>query len=219
MGIFAFLSQKMANHRLSKHQTKQTDSVTSNETPSTRTSKHQKKDKNSKKKLKHTSSIASTATDASCCNINNQDIIESYMAAKNRHASAEELLQFWSSDQARVKFDDHDGMTAKDLILEIQNCFEAFQDLHFKYDSIEEAKPGEVFVEGLVVTGTHTGDLKFADFPVLPKTGKHIVLDEERLLFYFKDGKIIKMVDFALGNLTGPPGMYIAVGGKLEKPQ
>ncbi|CAB9517118.1 expressed unknown protein [Seminavis robusta] len=148
----------------------------------------------------------------------NEQIIEQYMAAKNRHASVEELLEFWTSDKAKAKFDDHGSMTARQLLTEINNLNQGFEDMMFTFESIEEVEPGVVLVEQLVVTGTHTSDLKFMDFPVIPKTNRHVVLDPERLYFTVKNGKITKMEDTALGNLTGPPGMYMAVGGKLIKP-
>lgn len=106
-------------------------------------------------------------------------------------------------------------MTAQMLLTEIQNCFRGFEDFKFNYESIEEVKPNEILVDGLVVTGTHTKEFKFANFPAIPATQRHTILDPERIFFHFEDGKIVKEEIVALGNLTGPPGMYVLVGGKL----
>ncbi|CAB9517117.1 expressed unknown protein [Seminavis robusta] len=151
--------------------------------------------------------------------IGNKEIIEAYMAAKNRHAPVEELLSYYTSEDAKANFDDHGSMTACQLVLEIRKLYEGFENILFTYESIEEVRPGEVLVEHLVVTGTHTADLRVMDFPVIPATNRHVVLDPERLWFTLKDGKIHRMEVTALGNLTGPPGLYVSVGGKLEMPK
>ena len=65
----------------------------------------------------------------------------------------------------------------------------------------------------------HTGPaFGFAVFPPVPTTNKHVVLDPERLWFTLKDGKIDKIEVIALGNLTGPAGLYLSIGGKMDMP-
>ncbi|CAB9502859.1 expressed unknown protein [Seminavis robusta] len=148
----------------------------------------------------------------------NAEAVENYMACLNRHGSVDEMLKLFTSENAKIKFDDSPSMTALGLVTEIRNCYLGFGDLKFNYESIKEVKPGQVLVEDLVVTGTHTQDFQFANFPVIPRTNKHVLLDPERLWFTMKDGKIYKQEITALGNLTGPPGMYLLVGGRLEPP-
>ena len=74
-------------------------------------------------------------------------------------------------------------------------------------------------MEDVEVTGTHTGvPVAFANLPPVTTSHKHVVLDKERLWVTMKDGKIDKMEIIALGNLTGPVGMYMAVGGTFPPP-
>ncbi|CAB9502849.1 expressed unknown protein [Seminavis robusta] len=148
----------------------------------------------------------------------NEDIITEYMATINRHGSVEELVDYFTSPDAPQVFEDGVVMPAAALMAEIRKVYLGFEDLRFNYDSIKEVKPGQVLLEDLCVTGTHTKDFAFANFPAIPPTGRHVVLDQERLWFTMKDGKIEKQEITALGNLTGPPGMYVSVGGKLEMP-
>ncbi|CAB9502759.1 expressed unknown protein [Seminavis robusta] len=156
---------------------------------------------------------ATTLSDAAV----NEHLIQDYISKVNEHASVEELLQFYAREDAPIKFDDMAPMPAVAVQTEIVNLTKSFKDFKFSYDSVKEIKPGVVQVDELVVSGTHNGEpYKFAVFPPVPATGKHVVLDPERSWFYMNDGKIVKEVITALGNLTGPPGMYISIGGNMD---
>ncbi|CAB9502761.1 expressed unknown protein [Seminavis robusta] len=159
---------------------------------------------------------ATTLSDAAV----NEHLIQDYISKVNEHASVEELLQFYASEEVPIKFDDMAPMPAVAVQTEIVKLTKSFKDFKFSYDSVKEIKPGVVLVEELVVSGTHNGEpYRFAVFPPVPASGKHAVLDPERMWFTMnKDGKIVKEVIMALGNLTGPPGMYISIGGNMDMP-
>lgn len=149
----------------------------------------------------------------------NEDAIFAYLEDVNRRAPVEELLKHFSSGDVPVLMEDSPPVNALFLLTEIRKVYLSFPDVEFKRESIKEVRPGEILVEEMEVTGTHTGEAyQFAHFPPVPTTHKHVVLDRERLWFTLKDGKIEKLEVVALGNLTGPPGMYISVGGKMEMP-
>ncbi|CAB9498185.1 expressed unknown protein [Seminavis robusta] len=157
------------------------------------------------------------ATGTSTDNLN-EELVAKYVAAVSAHASAEELLKHYASSTSRVLFDDTQAMDAGVMVTEIEKLYRSFNDMGFLYDSIKEIKPGVVLVENLQTTGTHTGPYTFANFPIVEATQKKIVLDPERCWFYMKDGKIDRVEITALGSLTGPPGMYLSVGGTMDMP-
>ncbi|CAB9502855.1 expressed unknown protein [Seminavis robusta] len=148
----------------------------------------------------------------------NERMIEEYFAVLNSHPSADEIVKHFTSSEAPVLFEDSNGMNAMVMATEMQKMYAGFNDFRFNYASIKEIKPGVVLVDDVNVTGTHTGPYQFANFPPVEATQKHVVLDDERLWYYVKDGKIAKLELTALGNLTGPPGLYISVGGKMDMP-
>ncbi|CAB9498180.1 unknown protein [Seminavis robusta] len=184
------------------------------------------KDKKSKKERKSKKSTAgsviSEQTEATTLLSDaavNEHLIQDFISKVNEQPTLEELLQFYASDDVPVKFDDMHIMPAVAVQTEVVKLTKSFQDFKFSYESVKEIKPGTVIVEDLVVSGTHNGEpYKFMAFPPIPATGKHVVLDPERVWFVMKDGKIVKHMILALGNLTGPPGMYISIGGNMDGP-
>lgn len=150
----------------------------------------------------------------------NEQIIARFVDTVNQHGTVEEMLAFFSSKDAPTEFEDELTMTALQILEEVRKLYMSFENFHFHYTSIKEVRPGKVLVEDLCATGTHTGvPFAFANYPAIPANNKHVVLDEERLWFTVnEDAKICRWEITALGNLTGPPGMYVSVGGKLEMP-
>ncbi|CAB9521349.1 hypothetical protein SEMRO_1187_G250460.1 [Seminavis robusta] len=148
----------------------------------------------------------------------NEHVAECFLAKVNAHASTEELLSFFTSSDAPIKFDDSEAMNAMVLATELQKVFAGFEDVTWNCGSIKEVKPNVVLLDDFYFTGTHTGPYQFANFPSVEATHKSIVLDPERCWFYMKGGKFKREETIALGNLTGPPGIYITVGGKMDSP-
>lgn len=192
----------------------------------TRPDKVDKQEKVTKKKKKKSNSSAPSVASTVSARLSgpddfrtpNEQTAEDWVDCVNKHGSVDEMLQCFASPDAPMNFEDGQTMPAFVMSTEIRKCYLGFDDLSFSYASIKEVRPGEVLVEELLVTGTHTGDMQFANFPPIPPTGKHVVLDPERLWMTMKDGKTVSMEIVALGNLTGPPGMYMSVGGRLDVP-
>ncbi|CAB9521350.1 expressed unknown protein [Seminavis robusta] len=156
--------------------------------------------------------------DASEIKTPNEQVVERFFAKLNAHASTEEFLSFFTSGDAPIKFDDSKVMNATIMATEMQKVYAGFGDLRLNYGSVKEVKPDVVLLDDLYATGTHTGPYQFANFPPVEATHKSIATDPERCWFHMKDGKFKGEEVIALGNLTGPPGMYIAVGGKMDIP-
>ncbi|CAB9512521.1 expressed unknown protein [Seminavis robusta] len=149
----------------------------------------------------------------------NEKVVANYMSAWNRHCSIEENLGFYESDDTPLRIEDTPDMPAKMFMVEMDKIFKSFPDIHFKHGTIKEEKPGQVFVDSIRVSATHTGEpYAFANFPPVPTTNKHIINDPERFLFFLKNGKITVMQVISLGDMTGPPGLYMQIGGKLQAP-
>lgn len=106
---------------------------------------------------------------------------------------------------------DLDGVTE-----EVQKMFDAFLDFKFMMRTPEESavQEGVIVVHDFVATGTHTGK-PFGIGPCEPikGTGKFVLLDAEEHHYYFRDGKVCKEEVVPMGEMTGPMGIYIQIGG------
>ncbi|CAB9524892.1 expressed unknown protein [Seminavis robusta] len=110
-------------------------------------------------------------------------------------------------------------MPAKIFMFDLDKIFKSFPDINFEHGTIKEESPGQVFVESIRVSATHTGEpYGFAYFPPVPTTNKHVINDPERFLFFLKNGKIAVMQIISLGDMNGGPGLYMQIGGKLQAP-
>ena len=149
----------------------------------------------------------------------NEKVIEAFLATFPDPAMEQKLSMFGSEDDL-VSFEDGNSMPAKVFVVEMSKLSTSFPDIIFDYESIRETQPGLVLVENLRVTGTHVGaPYGFSPYPELPTTNKYVVIDPERLWwFQVKDGKVTKMDVISLGNITGPPGFYVQIGGVLTPP-
>lgn len=156
----------------------------------------------------------------------NEQVWINYVAMKNRHAPPEEILaECFASHDTKIKFEDAPSLTAAQFVQEIAKCYRSFEDVHWEHESCKgnpnPNKKNEVIVENFVVTGTHTGaPFGFAHFPPIsadPENPKHVVLCPDRVFVTInKDGKIADMMVYSMGNLTGPPGFYLGIGGSID---
>lgn len=110
------------------------------------------------------------------------------------------------------------GMPLDAFMEECGKIHIGFPDFVTTFDCIEEVQPNVVRVTNFKTQGTHTGPFEFGPFPAVPATG--IVVDEDpcQLTIEIKHGKMSKFVITMKqgGHLVGPPGYYIAVGGKMK---
>ena len=119
-----------------------------------------------------------------------------------------------------MTFEDGYSISSREWVHACTVIKASFPNMRFDYESIKEAGPSKVAVEGLRFSGTHSGEpYSFAPpFPAIPATGIHVENDEERLELGMEDGKIKSMLVISLGLHTGPPGVYEKIGGSLIPP-
>ncbi|CAB9496823.1 expressed unknown protein [Seminavis robusta] len=149
----------------------------------------------------------------------NETVVAGLIDVINGHGTAEEMASFFKSGDIRVKFEDAPSITAAMFTGVVKMLHGSFPDFRLQYESIKEDRSGVVLVEELRASGTHTGEpFGFAHFPPIPASHKHVINDPERMWFKVRDGKIVDIECLSLGDLTGPPGFYLQLGGKMDMP-
>jgi hypothetical protein len=109
------------------------------------------------------------------------------------------------------------GMPLDAFMGECGNLVSAFEDLVVTFESIKEIKPGVVRVTNFKTTGTHTKPFGFGPFPKVAATYKVVDEDKCQLTIYITGGKMTKFViEMKEGDLVGPPGYYLQIGGKMD---
>lgn len=147
---------------------------------------------------------------------------QSMLEKINHWKGPEDFLTLFMSEDAKVTCEDGVSFTARQFAMLIVGIKASVPDLRLTYSSIETTGPGKASIEGIVVSGTHTGApfSPMPGIPAVPAQGKHFVLDEERdLVELDKDtNKISSIYIISLGTQTGPVGLYECVGGKMGPP-
>ncbi|CAB9522499.1 unknown protein [Seminavis robusta] len=116
------------------------------------------------------------------------------------------VIVFASADNMELEYQDYVAETTK--------VFEAFPDFNFRYESLTEGRDGVVLWKNVVPNGHHTAKpYAFGPCDPIEPTGKYVENSPETGTFYFKDGKIAKMMVVAHGEMTGPAGIYTQLGG------
>ena len=180
--------------------------------------KHKKRTSKSRSKSKtHEGSSLDLTVPAADEISPNEKIIADYLATLNRHGSVEEMLTFFASPDVEVAPEDAPAVPASVFAQILVDCYLSFQDMSFDGHSIKEIRPGVVYLEDNVVTGTHTGVpyQPLPSLPPVPASGKYVVLDPERVYFTMENGKITRMEVIALGCNSGVTGLYTLAGGKM----
>lgn len=112
-------------------------------------------------------------------------------------------------------------VTLEDIIYEVKSIRRSFPDYRFKDDQSEYIMlpDGRVKVT-VVVEGTHTGaPYGFGPFTPIPPTGIKVQNDPETVTFRFdKNDCIIRetCIICAPGAHSGPQGLYLQIGGKVD---
>ena len=124
-----------------------------------------------------------------------------------------------AADNCRVLFREQD-LSFEEYLDEARKIFVAFPDFQVKYKSIKVEKDqstGAVccVVRGCIPQGKHTGaPYGFGPYDPIPATGKYVKNAEET--FYFdvnSEGKLTRLFIVADGEMTGPAGLYMQIGG------
>ncbi|CAB9496824.1 expressed unknown protein [Seminavis robusta] len=210
MNLFVSKKNKEQHH---EKESSCTATVTSGDC-SESSSKKNKKTKRNGSKTKKASSIPREVQEH---RTPSEMVVAGYVEALDRHASVEELLEFFASKDVKVKLEDGQSINALILAEEDQKLYKSFPNMKFGYQSIKEDRAGLVVVEELQVSGTYTGEpYGFDHFPPVSASNEHAINDPERMWFAVKDGKIQVMEIISLGDNTGPPGLYLQIGGKMD---
>ena len=100
-------------------------------------------------------------------------------------------------------------MSMKTLNKSLQQLFEAFPDMEFRFSKMEEPRPGMVVLHNYYGSGTHTGaSFGFPGMPAIPPTGAFIEDEPIRMVFYVHGRKVVSGECDAGGKIVGPPGFY-----------
>lgn len=149
-------------------------------------------------------------------------VCQTMMEKVNNWKGPEDFLILFTSEDARITCEDGVSFNARQFSMITHSIMESAPDLRLNYSSIETTGPGKASIEGIVVSGTHTG-APFSPMPGVPPVeakGKHFVLDEERDLVELDmdTNKISSIHIISLGTQTGPVGLYELIGGKMGPP-
>lgn len=144
-------------------------------------------------------------------------VAKSFMAAIIDEKA--DLLNSLCNPGYEIHFVDLGGVsTLSELIGVVKMIRNSFPDLVIATGEYE-VKPGrEVHMGFHQVFGTHTGvPFSFGPFPPIAATGILCANDPESFIFKFDTKNRVKLVYIrGSGNFSGPPGLYMQIGGKLE---
>lgn len=136
-----------------------------------------------------------------------------------------DVLGYFASPEVIVQFDDARSITATEYSQMTCAFAASFPDAKFNtYESIREEKPGQVVVEKVRVSGTHTA-APFGGFgpdaPPVKASNLYCVNDPETLWFDLNsEGKVVKMQIISIGGgLGGPMGLYLQTSGQVPPRQ
>jgi hypothetical protein len=151
---------------------------------------------------------------------------------------AKRILDCFASPDSPLIAEDGEKYKATDLSDLCVNICKSFPDFHMKYGDVtfidksvqgngqsvvdktlsdEETIVAQVELDGLIVSGTHTGapyTIAPGVLPALPPSGTYVENDEQRMVFFLnKKAKIVKSQLISLGVHTGAIGLYTLAGG------
>eukprot|EP00977_Amphora_coffeiformis_P030324 scaffold46265_cov183-Amphora_coffeaeformis.AAC.4 len=97
---------------------------------------------------------------------------------------------------------------------EIKNLFSSFPDLSFAWNDVKQTSPNIVEIGVFQASGTHTGKpYGFGPYPPIESKGIAVKNDPEKVIIEVLQGKIKKVTFIPSSELTGPPGIYVQIGG------
>lgn len=118
-----------------------------------------------------------------------------------------------SDQNCNIHFEDS-HMRQEDFFEEIRNLFTSFPDFGFAWNDVQQTGPGQVEIGFFQASGTHTGKpYGFGPYPPMEAKGIAVKNDPEKVIIEVAHDMIQKVTFIATGELTGPPGVYIQIGG------
>lgn len=138
-----------------------------------------------------------------CEAIRNRDI-----AKVKRFAANDSICHYKGADSS---------MPLEVMLEACGSVFKSFPDHKVEWDTVKEVSPGLVQITNFYGHGTHTGvPFGFATFPAIPATNKYVKETPFTMVIEVKRGKMTFLqFDTEKGELYGPPGHYVKIGGKL----
>jgi len=110
----------------------------------------------------------------------------------------------------------------RDFLETLKSAKASFSNLHFFWKCMNisgvDADTGctVVTVTDYYGTGKHDGvPYGFGPYEEIPATGITVKIAPIKFEFFVKDGKVMKMVIDADGEIVGPPGFYTQIGGVI----
>ena len=148
-------------------------------------------------------------------------VAEAWINLLNNHGTEEEVMSMFANPDVKFVFEDGFVLPASAVVPTMAYVFTCFPDFNLANQGYKEVEPGKVLIEDQILSATHTGEaFKFANFPAVPTTNKHVELDPEcSYVSVNEDNKITKIEMISMGNLVGLHGMYLAIGGSMENPE
>merc|ERR1712176_1225567 len=114
------------------------------------------------------------------------------------------------------------NMLAREFYEAMKDTFDSFPNLHFfwrymRIAGIDMATGSTVVkIKDYHGVGKHDGKpYAFGPYEAIPATGRIVRDNPIQLTLYVKNGKIIKCLIDAFGEIVGPPGFYTKIGGVI----
>jgi len=119
---------------------------------------------------------------------------------------------------AKFSWGEGQSMPWVDYVKECKDVFASFPDIHCEWSERSELNDGTV-TSKVVVTGTHTGaPFGFGPFPPIEATGIKCQNDPECVEWIVEGDKLkeMKVTSPEGSTKTGPSGLYVQIGGRME---
>ncbi|CAB9522497.1 expressed unknown protein [Seminavis robusta] len=191
--------------------------------------------KSLKKLFRRGEKTAATDNDVITSAGNDKTTSETERTSEHPRSTTHVATQSWKVDIAKAfveKWNEHDMVSTKEMVTEdfvvvfssaenleldydeyaaeTNRIHDACPDFSFCYDSVEEQQSdGVVVLHNLILAAR---DFR-TDNPYAfgPQYGSRVEYSSEKLLFYFKDGKICKQIVAPEGQMPGPAGIYTQI--------
>ena len=136
------------------------------------------------------------------------------MVKVNEHDMETAVTECCTRDYT-ISFSDSEFSGAQHLRV-MKALFAAFPDFQLSFQSLTLGKDQDepvIIMHGVIASGHHTGTpFQFDPYPAIEATGKYVENSPETNFFYFRDGKIAKIVADS-SQKAGPANFYSQLTG------